>query len=204
MSMAEAARPTLLAMIRHSGAEDGTKPLPRNTYVYGMHWGHCFLNTFVYFPIRNGSEGNPSGAWEFCEALVAQQWLSIQDNYADIGSRNSLDDLLLNRWRLAVACFTIRTHIDSWDSVKLDGFPVPHDGTAGPTIQAHAKTEPLKIPSLSPLVGHSDPDSPRGVDTLNERRDLKFPSSLKDVIGRMMAHWQSPVLHVPSEWIVGA
>ncbi|PSS30957.1 hypothetical protein PHLCEN_2v2482 [Hermanssonia centrifuga] len=156
---------------------------------------------FVYFPIRNRSEGDPSDTWEFCEALVAQQWLSIQDNYTDIGSRNSLDDLLLNRWRLAVACFTIRTHIDLWDSVKFDSSPVPHDETAGPASQAHAKTAPLEIPSPSPLVGHADPDSPRGID---ERRDLKLPSSLQDVIGRMLAHWQSPVLHVPSEWIVGA
>ncbi len=46
-SMAEAARLTLLAMIRYFDAEDGTRPLPKNTYVYGIHWDRRLLNIFV-------------------------------------------------------------------------------------------------------------------------------------------------------------
>ncbi|PSR72200.1 hypothetical protein PHLCEN_2v11907, partial [Hermanssonia centrifuga] len=198
-SMAEAARPTLLAMIRHFDAEDGTRPLPKNTYVYGIHWGRRLLNIFVYFPFRKSS-----GTWEFCDALIAQQWLTFEDDYDNIGPVNSRDDLFLDQWRLTVACFTVRTHVQHWESVPLNIPAVPLseiDVNLASKTLAEKQSESMVAPTIVPRTDHPDRES---IDPKSERRGQKFPSSLQAVVSRMKAHWRGRALYVPSEWVLPA
>ncbi|THG92555.1 hypothetical protein EW026_g8382, partial [Hermanssonia centrifuga] len=198
-SMAEAARPTLLAMIRRFDAEDGTQPLPKNTFVYGIHWDRRLLNIFVYFPFRKSS-----GKWEFCDALIAQQWLTFEDDYDNIGPINSRDDLFLDQWRLTVACFTVRTHVQHWESVPLNTPAVPLseiDVKAASKTLAEKQSESMAVPTIVPRTDHPDCES---IDPKSERRGQKIPSSLQAVVSRMKAHWRGRALYVPSEWVLPA
>ncbi|THG93753.1 hypothetical protein EW026_g7569 [Hermanssonia centrifuga] len=198
-SMAEAARPTLLAMIRHFDAEDGTRPLPKNTFVYGIHWDRRLLNIFVYFPFRKSS-----GKWEFCDALIAQQWLTFEDDYDNIGPINSRDDLFLDQWRLTVACFTVRTHVQHWESVPLNTPAVPLseiDVKAASKTLAEKQSESMAAPTIVPRTDHPDRES---IDPKSERRGQKFLTSLQAVVSRMKAHWRGRALYVPSEWVLPA
>ena len=62
-----------------------------------------------------GSEG--SGAWEVCQALVSQHRISFQDistlSYETraYGPFSTMDDTILDRWRLSVCLFAVRTHM---------------------------------------------------------------------------------------------
>ncbi|CAL1706406.1 unnamed protein product [Somion occarium] len=108
-SIALALQPTLRTFIRLNA--DGSSSLPEHCFVFGIHWSKSRLSILIHFPIPVDQAGKK---WKFCQVLAAEHWVALAERtvqeHAAVGAATQ-DDQLLNRWRLTIALFFIRAHV---------------------------------------------------------------------------------------------
>ncbi len=104
--MAAHAQQTLCRLVKKS---QESKILPKYGFVYGIHWSSTRVRILIHFPHLN-KEAN---RWEFCQVVAAEHHngYGLGDELSDT-LRLYEDDMFLFRWRLVIALFTIRAHLE--------------------------------------------------------------------------------------------
>lgn len=80
-----------------------SEPLPSHCFVYGLHLSQTHVSIFVHFPLTSKPESDHPA---FCQVLAAKFLISYV--YYMV---NSHEGLMISRWRLIIALFTILRHV---------------------------------------------------------------------------------------------
>lgn len=81
--------------------------------MYGIHCANYKLRVIAHFPLN--VEGDDSGQWEFAQVVAAEHWISIMKLPQRLSHHD--DDTFINRWRLAIALWTIRRQVQHLKSI---------------------------------------------------------------------------------------
>ncbi|CAL1711496.1 unnamed protein product [Somion occarium] len=176
--MIEILHPTLVHLVQfHRRNKTADSELPEHCVLYALHWSRTRIQIFAHFPVETAPGDDPA-KWKFCQALVAQHWVSLEEKEID-AYRNELispDDTFLCRWRLTLALSAIRARIRELEQLLQQSGGLP-----------------VKTPAN--LHVHS-PKPPRGAHTC-----VPQTSRVPQFILMMREFWRAQRLAVPEEWI---
>ncbi|CAL1711510.1 unnamed protein product [Somion occarium] len=88
--MMEILHPTLVHLVKlhrekeTADSEKTDSELPEHCVLYGLHWSRTRIQIFAHFPVETTPTDDPA-KWKFCQALVAQHWVALEEKELDSG-----------------------------------------------------------------------------------------------------------------------
>ncbi len=204
--MAATVRPTLIELIRD---HDPAIPLPKHSFVYGLHWSKLYLHIFMHFPVYISGGDADSGHWEFCQTAVAQHRITLIQFPLKDEARcwHNQGNMVLDRWRLIVALVSIQRHM-----TLLRRIVYPSDASSSRRVACssfvNGETDyrdsviawcdsACSIVYLSDTISSLSPSCCIDDAVPSSSHRLSLPDFL-----RMRTYWRGPQFSVPAEWIV--